>query len=91
MTYCPDLPYHPNNYMSCADPCPSHQPYPHRREERLAAAITRSRDARQQNYMRNRDEFVASAITSAFASDREKEREATGLRASVLSVFYNVL
>lgn len=66
-----------------ADPCPSHQPYPHRREERLAAAITRSRESRQQSYMRNRDEYVASAITSAFASDREREREAVGIRVSV--------
>ncbi|KAL5473130.1 hypothetical protein EMCRGX_G027576 [Ephydatia muelleri] len=64
---------------------PLSEPYPHRREERLAAAITRSRESRQQSYMRNRDEYVASAITSAFASDREREREAVGIRGRVYS------
>lgn len=66
---------------------PLSEPYPHRREERLAAAITRSREARQQGYMRNRDEYVASAITSAFASDREREREsaAAGMRGRAYS------
>lgn len=36
-----------------------------RREERLAAAIARSRDQRHDNYMKGREEFLASSITSA--------------------------
>ena len=43
------------------------QPYMYRREERLAAAIAKSKDLRQQSYMRTREETLASTITSAFS------------------------
>ena len=36
------------------------------REERLAAAIARSKDHRHDAYMRGREEALASAISSAF-------------------------
>lgn len=42
-----------------------HQYPSHRREERLAAQIARSKEMRQDSYMRGREEFLASAITSA--------------------------
>lgn len=45
----------------------SHEPYMYRREERLAAAIAKSKDLRQQSYMRTREETLASTITSAFS------------------------
>ena len=48
---------------------PSPNQYPsHRREERLAAQIARSKESRQDTYMRGREEFLASAITSAGGS-----------------------
>ncbi len=37
-----------------------------RREERLAAAIARSKEHRHDSYMRGREEALASAILSAF-------------------------
>jgi len=37
----------------------------HRREERLAAQIVKSKGMRQEGYTRGREEFLASTITSA--------------------------
>ena len=45
--------------------CTQYAPH-HGREERLAAAIARSKELRQESYMRGREEVLASAITSAF-------------------------
>ena len=57
--------------------CPQHS---HRREERLAAAIARSKEHRHDTYMRGREEALASAISSAFIggesrSSHTRERE----------------
>lgn len=59
-----------------------HQYSSHRREERLAAQIARSKDVRQDSYVRGREEFLASAITSAVGGggaggshDRDRDRE----------------
>ena len=38
----------------------------YRKEERLAATILRQKESRQQNFMKSREEFIASSITSAF-------------------------
>lgn len=55
-----------------------HQYPSHRREERLAAQIARSKESRQEGFMRGREEFLASAITSASAGgpsvSHERER-----------------
>ena len=59
----------------------SYKPTGYHREERLAAAIARSKEARQDSYLRNREEFVASAITSAFGGapvTNERDRTAMG-------------
>ena len=52
-----------------------------RREERLAAAIARSKEHRHDTYMRGREEALASAISSAFiggesrpSHSRERDR-----------------
>lgn len=37
----------------------------YRKEERLAATISRQKETRQQNFMKSREEFIASSITSA--------------------------
>ena len=51
---------------STSPPCtPQYNPSSYRREERLDAAIARSKESRQDSYMRGREEFLASAITSA--------------------------
>ncbi len=47
------------------------------REERLAAAIARSRERRHDSHMKGREEFLASSITSALR-DRGSERDRGG-------------
>ena len=60
---------------------PPHQYSSHRREERLAAQIARSKELRQEGFSRGREEFLASAITTAVGGggggghERERERE----------------
>lgn len=46
----------------------------YRREEHLAAAIARSKEARHDSYLRGREEVLAAAITSAL-SGTGMERE----------------
>jgi hypothetical protein len=63
---------------------PTYQHTTHRREERLAAQIARSKEMRQESFTRGREEFLASAITMATGGgsggsshergERERER-----------------
>lgn len=47
----------------------------YQREEHIAAAIARSKEAHQETFMRGREEFLASAITTAFGGGGASERE----------------
>ncbi len=50
------------------------------REERLAAAISRSREHRHDTQMKGREEFLASSITSALRERRgDRERNNGGI------------
>ena len=47
----------------------------YRREEHLAAAIQRSKESRQDSFLRGREEVLAQAITSALGGGGGMERE----------------
>ena len=47
----------------------------YRREEYLAASIQRSKEARQDSFLRGREEVLAQAITSALGGGGGMERE----------------
>ena len=51
-------------------------PHRHAHEARLelyyAATIMRQKEARQQSFMKSREHFIASSITSAFGGEKER-------------------
>jgi len=58
----------------------------HRREERLAAAIARSRESRGEAHMRGREEFLASTITSAMRGQPHMDRGRAGLGSTFVKL-----